>query len=69
MSLSSGAKLGPYEVVGPLGADGMGEVYRAHDALLVLSGRMVGNSSITGLWNCRPDSADHCFLRNRVRYP
>ena len=51
MSLSSGAKLGPYEVVGPLGADGMGEVYRAHDALLVLSGRMVGNSSITGLWN------------------
>ena len=49
MSLSSGAKLGPYEVVGPLGADGMGEVYRAHDALLVLSGRMVGNSSITGL--------------------
>jgi len=34
MSLSSGTKLGPYEIVSPLGADGMGEVYRARDARL-----------------------------------
>jgi eukaryotic-like serine/threonine-protein kinase len=34
MPLSPGDKLGPYEILAPIGAGGMGDVYKAHDTRL-----------------------------------
>src|SRR5437660_12272751 len=38
MQLRVGARLGPYEITAPIGAGGMGEVYRARDTRLDRSG-------------------------------
>jgi len=45
MPLAIGARLGPYEIVAPIGAGGMGEVYRARDSRL---GREVALKVIVG---------------------
>ncbi len=34
MALEAGTKLGPYEIIAPIGAGGMGEVYKAKDTRL-----------------------------------
>jgi serine/threonine protein kinase len=34
MTIATGTRLGPYEIISPIGAGGMGEVYRARDTRL-----------------------------------
>ena len=52
MSIATGTKLGPYEIVSPVGAGGMGEVYRAHDARL---GREVAVKVLPSAYAYDPD--------------
>jgi hypothetical protein len=52
VTLSSGSRLGPYEIVAPIGAGGMGEVYRARDPRL---GREVAVKVLPASFSNDPD--------------
>jgi Tol biopolymer transport system component len=52
MSLAAGSRLGPYEILAPLGAGGMGEVYRAKDPRL---GREVAIKVLPASFSKDPD--------------
>jgi eukaryotic-like serine/threonine-protein kinase len=52
MALASGTKLGPYEIQSPLGAGGMGEVYRARDSRL---DRVVAIKVLPASFSADPD--------------
>src|SRR5918995_2918404 len=52
MALTIGTKLGPYEIVGSLGAGGMGEVYRTRDTRL---GREVAIKTLPRAFTSSPD--------------
>src|SRR2546430_1465974 len=59
MSLDRGTKLGPYEVLDPLGAGGMGEVYKARDTRL---DRTVAINVLPAEWTARTE------LRQRLDF-
>src|ERR1700677_1145565 len=52
MPVSAGTRLGPYEVLAPIGAGGMGEVYRARDSRL---GREVALKILPAAFASDPD--------------
>ena len=64
MPLDPGSKLGPYEIIGPLGAGGMGEVYRARDARL---GRNVAVKILPSGSNARRARSRRSTIRTFAR--
>jgi eukaryotic-like serine/threonine-protein kinase len=63
MPLVPGAKLGPYEIQAPLGAGGMGEVYRAHDSRL---NRDVAIKILPASFSADPERLQRFALESRA---
>src|SRR6202166_4748784 len=63
MPIFTGEKLGPYEILAPLGAGGMGEVYRARDSRL---GRDVAIKVLPASFAADPDRLRRFELEARA---
>jgi len=63
MTLAVGSRLGPYEILSPLGAGGMGEVYRARDTRL---GRQVAIKTLPTIYAADPDRLRRFELEARA---
>src|ERR1700751_5919511 len=63
MPLASGTKLGPYEIQSPLGAGGMGEVYRARDPRLE---RVVAIKILPASFSADPDRLQRFAQESRA---
>jgi serine/threonine protein kinase len=55
MSLSAGTRLGPYEILSPIGAGDMGDVYRARDSRLGRAVATLNHPNICTLYDVGPD--------------
>src|SRR5579864_7472262 len=70
MALTSGTKLGPYEIESPLGAGGMGKVYRARDTRLDRTVAIkVLNSSIASSLELKQRFEREARIISRLNHP